>query len=77
MTTYSSIPAWEISWIAEPGGLQYIIDTFMKHKAYQILIMLNKEVPDSFYVVYLIGPDIIQHFITSDKTTGISKVGFV
>ena len=39
--------------------------------------MLNKEVPDSFYVVYFIGSDIIQHFITSNKTTGISKVGFV
>ena len=49
----------------------------MKHKACKIQIMLNKEVPDSFYVVYLIGPDIIQHFITSNKTIGISKVGFV
>ena len=39
--------------------------------------MLNKEVPDSFYVVYFIGSDVIQHFITSNKTTGISKVGFV
>ena len=24
MATHSSIPAWEISWIEEPGGLQYM-----------------------------------------------------
>ena len=24
MTTHSSIPAWEIPWIEEPGGLQSV-----------------------------------------------------
>ena len=53
-----------------------LVETPMKHKACQILIMLNKEAPNSFFAVYTVGPGIFQHFITSDQETGISKVGF-
>lgn len=48
----------------------------MKYRACQILILPDKEVPNSFFEVYFVGPSTFQHFITSDNTTEISQVGF-
>ena len=48
MATHSSIPAWEIPWVEEPGGLQYKVT-----KESEMTEGLNSRIANSSWLVIL------------------------